>query len=174
MENNLWPKLSVICALSENRVIGKDDKIPWHIREDLLYFKNKTAGHAVILGRKTFESLLSYYQKSGRPLPERVHIIVTRDPSYQTDLKDCYVSRSVDEALNLAREIEKEEVFIAGGEEIFRQTISRVDRLYLTLIKGNFEGNKFFPDYSAFTKVIRKTPGRSEEYNYVFLELEKE
>ena len=168
-----FPKVSIICAVSENRVIGRGDKIPWHIREDLLYFKEKTEGRVVILGRKTFESLLSYYQKSGNLLPKRIHIVVSRDPAYQIRLKDCYLADSVTQALFLAKKLEKKEIFIAGGAEIFNQTIDLADKIYLTLVKGNFEGNKFFPDYSAFTRVVKKTIGKSKDHEYVFLELEK-
>ena len=76
------PKISIICALSENRVIGQGDRIPWHIKADLIHFKEKTLHHTIIMGRNTFDSLLGYYQRNGRPMPERNNIIVTRDKKY--------------------------------------------------------------------------------------------
>ena len=117
------PKLSIICALSENRVIGKGDLIPWHIRADLVRFKEKTLHHTVIMGRGTFDSLLGYYQRSGKPMPERNTIIITRDTAYDPKQERCFVVSSIDGALQKAKEIETEEVFISGGEQIFKQTI---------------------------------------------------
>lgn len=167
------PKVSIIVAVSENRVMGKGERIPWHIREDLIRFKEKTKGHVVIMGRKTFDSLIKYYEKSKRPLPTRTHIIVTRDKNYQVTVPNCFVASSIEKALELAKEKEQTEIFISGGAEIFRQTIGMADKLYLTVVKGNFEGDKFFPDYSDFKKVVFKKEKESEGYKYTFLELEK-
>jgi len=160
--------------MSENRVIGKDNRIPWHIKEDLVRLKNLTIGHVVILGRTTFESMLSYYQKSGKQtMSMRTHIVVTRDRTYTVDADKGFVSHSIDEALAIGKQKEKEEIFIIGGEQIFRQTIAVTDRLYLTIVKGNFEGDAFFPDYSQFTKVIDEEEKDNGEYKYTFLTLEK-
>ena len=182
------PKINIICALSENRVIGNKNRIPWHIKDDLIRFKEKTLHHTVIMGRTTFESLLGYYQKSGKQLPERRHVIVSRDRNYQVHLPDCFVAHSVDDAINLA--IEKEiapsataavaergnggEVFISGGASLFEQTIARANRLYLTLVHGQFEGDTYFPDYSEFTKVIGKEDKKTADgLAYTFLDLER-
>jgi dihydrofolate reductase len=159
--------------MSENRIIGKGDKIPWHIKEDLIRFRDKTIDHTVIIGRKTMESLLSYYKKSGRPLPKRNHIIITRDKNYSVNLPNCYVVNSVIEAVNLAKKIEKKEIFISGGEEIFRQTISLADKLYLTIVKGNFDGDKFFPDYSEFKKIVFEENHAEGDIKFKFVELTK-
>lgn len=167
------PRLSIICALSENRVIGQGDRIPWHIREDLIRFKEKTLHHTVIMGRATFESVAGYYRRAGRPVPDRKHIIVTRDAGYKADLPNCYVVPSIDAALEKGREIEPEEIFVSGGASIFEQTIGKAERLYLTIVKGEFAGDKYFPDYSAFTKVIAREDRGDGKHSYTFLDLER-
>lgn len=171
--------ISLIAALTEKRVIGNKNKIPWHIKDDLLHFKNLTLHHTVIMGRTTFDSLIGYYKKSGKSLPDRRHIIVSRDTNYVLDLPDCFVAHSVDEALKLA--IEKEsaggqeregEVFVSGGASIFEQTIGRADKLHLTIVHGEFEGDTYFPDYSEFKKIIGKETKKTPEgLAYTFLDL---
>src|SRR5260221_14444749 len=130
------PRISIIVAMDEERGIGKNDRIPWHIKEDLVRLKNLTIGHVTILGRSTFESMLGYYQKSGRPtMEQRVHIVITRDENYKVDPKYGFAAYSIEEALALARQKEKEEICIIGGAKIFEQTIHLADRLYITLVK---------------------------------------
>lgn len=157
--------------MSENRVIGKDNKIPWHISEDFKRFKEITRGHPVIMGRKTWESLPI------KPLPGRYNIVITRDLGFKiNDLregKNFIVVSSLEEALKVAKGVEREEIFIIGGGQIFQQAISIADKLYLTIVEGNFEGDAFFPDYSDFKKVVFEQEGKSEGYKYKFLELEK-
>lgn len=171
-------KISMIAAMAENRVIGNKDKIPWHIREDLIRFKEKTTGHPMIIGRKTFESLLAYYKRSGKPMPKRTNVIVTRDKKYAeyvsiNQLIDTFVANSLEEAFKIARQKEKEEILVAGGAQVFDQAIKYADRLYLTIVKGDFEGDAFFPDYSDFKKVIAKKESKDDNYKYTFLDLEK-
>ena len=174
------PKISIICALSENRVIGQGDRIPWHIKADLIHFKEKTLHHTIIMGRNTFDSLLGYYQRNGRPMPERNNIIVTRDKKYLksnvgvsiNQLIDTLVVNSLDEALQKAKEIEKEEIFISGGEQIFKQTIHLAEKLYLTIVEGVFEGDKYFPDYSIFKRLFQRG-GEEKGKRFTFVELEK-
>lgn len=168
------PLISIICALTDDRVIGYQNKIPWHIKDDLVRFKEKTIGHTVIMGRTTFESVAAYYKKSGNPIPDRKHVIVSRDKSYTVSLNNCSVVSSIDEALEKAKSIEKEEIFISGGASIFEQTIGKADRLYLTVVHTKFEGDTYFPDYSAFKKVINKEDRvTSKGTSYTFLDLEK-
>src|SRR5437764_388275 len=100
------PKISIIAAMSENRVIGRDNKLPWHLSADLKRFKKLTIGHVVIMGRKTYESI-------GRPLSNRTNIIITHDTNYH--IENCIVVHSLKDALKKAQEIEKEEIFIIGG-----------------------------------------------------------
>lgn len=178
-------KISIIAAMDEKRGIGKDNKIPWHIKEDLVRLRNLTIGHTVILGRTTYESMLVYYQKSGKPtMSMRTQIVVTRDINYRVDPKYGFVAHSIEEAVRLAREKEAlrqaqglQEIFIIGGARIFEQTIGLADKLYLTIVEdpptGGFGADVFFPDYSEFKKVVFEQKGESEDHKYTFLELER-
>lgn len=182
--------ISLIAALAENRVIGNKNRIPWRIKDDLIRFKQKTLHHTVIMGRTTFDSLMGYYKKSGRPLPDRRHVIISRDMNYTVDLPGCFVAHSVDEAVQIAINEEEltlaayaaaeggpkreEEVFVSGGASIFEQTIGRADKLYLTIVHGEFEGDTYFPDYSAFKKVVGEEKKKTAEgLEYTFLDLER-
>ncbi len=166
-------RISIIAALAENRVIGKGDKIPWHIKEDLIRFRDKTLGHVVIMGRTTFDSMFDYYKSVKKNLPKRIHIIVTRDTDYHINIPDCYVVHSINEALDLGKKLETDEIFISGGQQIFEQTIKLAQRLYLTIVEGDFEGDKFFPDYSDFSKVISEENKQEGNYKFKFVELER-
>jgi len=129
------PKVSIIAAIAENRAIGKNNKLLWRIPEDLKRFKKVTEGHAVIMGRKTYESI-------GKPLPNRLNIIITRNTSYKPPA--CFVFPSLGEALVYAKKYEKEEIFVIGGGEIYRQALPLTDKLYLTVVKGEYEADTFF------------------------------
>lgn len=167
-------KISIIAAMSKNRVIGKNNLVPWHIKEDLIRLKKLTLWHTVVLGRKTFESMVGYYERTGRPtMLQRTHVVVTRDPSYKVDPKFGFAVNSIEEAIKLAKQKEKNEVFVLGGEKIFQQTIDLADKLYLTVVDIEVEGDAFFPDYSQFKKIISEEKKESGGYKYKFLELEK-
>ncbi|MBU0993341.1 MAG: dihydrofolate reductase [Proteobacteria bacterium] len=127
--------LTLIVAMTTNRVIGDNNQIPWHIPEELKLFKKITMGHPILMGRKTFESI-------GRPLPGRTNIVITRDPSYTA--KGCDIYQAIDAAINAHPD---ETIFIIGGAEIFNQTIANADDIYLTLIKKEISGNRFFPEF---------------------------
>lgn len=128
-------KLIIIAALNKSRVIGDKGKIPWHLPDDLKRFKALTMGHAVLMGRKTYESI-------GKELPGRRNVVLTSRQSFAGEHYS-----SIDAAL---RALQAEEtVFIIGGGELFRQTIHRADELLLTLVENNAEGNTFFPEYDA-------------------------
>jgi len=163
--------ISIIAVMDEHRGIGKDDRIPWHIKEDLIRFKNLTVGKTVIMGRKTFESVLSYYAKSKNPIPNRKHIVVTHDAIYHPTTADTYVAHSIEEAIELAKKIEPNEVFISGGGQLFTQGIQYADKLYLTIVKGTFDADTYFPDYSRFSNVISSVQKQDDTYTYTFLEL---
>jgi len=166
--------ISLIAALTEKRVIGNKNRIPWHIKDDLIRFRQKTLHHTVIMGRTTFDSLMGYYRKSGRPIPERNHIIVTRDKTYEVDQPNCFIIYSVKEALEFAKTIEKEEVFVSGGASLFEQTIKFATRLHLTIVHGEFEGDTYFPEYGDFIKIIGKEEKKTDTgLAYTFLELER-
>jgi len=168
------PTISMIVAMDENRGIGYQGKIPWHIKEDLLRFKHLTLGKTVIMGRKTFESVLGYYQKSGRPIPERNHIIITRDRNYQSPLENSFVVDSIEKAIRLAKRIEEKEVFISGGAQTFAQGIKYADKLYLTIVDGEFKTDTVFTEYKhIFKKKIFEEKKEAEDYRFRFVELMK-
>ncbi|MFQ1006910.1 dihydrofolate reductase [Gilliamella apicola] len=133
--------LSVIVAMAHNRVIGLNNQMPWHLPADLAWFKKNTLNKPVIMGRKTFESI-------GRPLPNRHNIVISRqiEPS---DNKISNVSwvKSIDEAISLAQAQQPDEVFIIGGGNIYQQVLPLIDRLYLTHIDAELQGDTYFPDY---------------------------
>ena len=157
-------RISIVVAMDEKRGIGKDNKLMWHIPEDLKRFREITSGHPVIMGRKTYESI-------GRLLPNRTNIIVTRDPNYNVD--GAVIVHSLEEALKVASEKDQEEIFVIGGGQIFVQALAVTDKLYLTIVKGDFAADTFFPDYAAFTRVISKEEKDDGDYQYTFLTLEK-
>jgi dihydrofolate reductase len=159
--------INAIAALAkENQVIGNKGKIPWHIPEDFAHFKNKTMGHPIIMGRKTFETF-------PKPLPGRTHIVITRDTEYKVP-EGVFVSNSVEKAIEIAKEKDGgEEIFIIGGGQIYNEALPFTDRLYLTLIDGNFKGDAFFPEYDDFNKIIAETHSSNEKNTFTFLTLEK-
>lgn len=129
--------VSAIVATDQNGIIGDQGKIPWHLPSDLKYFKRKTLHHHLIMGRKTFASI-------GRPLPQRHTIILTRDPFYA--VTGAQVAHHIPEALTLAYEAGESEAFIAGGGEIYKQSIDLWDRVYLTRVDTKVEGDTRFPE----------------------------
>lgn len=143
-------KLSVIVAMAENRVIGVDGKLPWHLPGDMKHFKQTTMGKPVVMGRKTWESL-------ARPLPGRANIIVTRDLTF--GVEGAYVAHDIDAALALAEGLaaDGDEVMVIGGAEIYAQTLDRADRLYLTEVHLDVEGDAVFPelDEHMWTETLR-------------------
>ncbi|MFA9559872.1 dihydrofolate reductase [Evansella sp. AB-rgal1] len=147
--------ISMIAAMGENRVIGKDGDMPWHIPNDLKYFKQVTSNHAVIMGRKTYDSI-------GKALPNRKNYIVTRDQEFEAP--DGEVFHSVKDAESLMSS--DEEVFVIGGATIYEQFLPIADRLYITLIHEEFEGDTFFPviDEQVW-KVVSSEKGKLDEKN---------
>jgi len=129
--------VSIVVAISQNYAIGKDNKLLWYLPKDLKHFKEITTGHTVIMGRKTYESV-------GKPLPNRRNIIITRQ---RVMIEGCEVVNSVEAALALCKD--EAEVFIVGGAEIYRQALHLTDRIYLTIIHENFEGDTYFPEIKA-------------------------
>ncbi len=130
--------ISVIAAMSENRVIGKDNKLPWYIPEDLAWFKEKTRGKPVIMGRKTHESI-------GKKLPGRLNIVISRDKDYVSSCKYVYIHNSLEDAIKKYEGLD--ELMIIGGSELYKVAIPLADRMYLTRIGASFEGDTFFPEY---------------------------
>ena len=163
------PIISLIVATDSKGGIGKNNKIPWHIPEDIKRFKDLTLGHPVIMGRKTFESILTYLKK---PLPGRTNIVVTRNLDFTYD--GVIVCKTIDEALGKASKLDKNEIFIGGGEQIFNAVVNRADRLYLTEVEGDFGADTFFKHADKFKKVISKEEKNYKEIKFTFLTLERQ
>ena len=132
-------KKIIIAAVAENGIIGKNGEIPWHIPEDLEHFREKTTGHTVVMGRKTFESL----PDSFTPLPNRQNIVLTRSDFEPTE--SVKIANSLDEAWEKA---ENEKIFIAGGAGVYRQTMDIADKMVLTEIHEEYKGDSYFPKFS--------------------------
>jgi dihydrofolate reductase len=138
--------ISLIVAMDKNNLIGGENKLLWNIPGELKRFREITSGHPIIMGRKTHQSI-------GRVLPNRTNIIITRDQDYQVD--GAIVVHSLEEALEKAKsEIGSDEIFVIGGGQIYAQALPVTDRLYLTIVEGEYEGDTHFPDYSAFSRVV--------------------
>ena len=131
--------VSMIAAMGKNRVIGKDNQMMWHLPLEFKYFKDTTMGHCLITGRKNFEA-------QGRPLPGRTNIIVTR--SKDLTLDGCVVVNSIEEALEHAKSIGETEAFITGGGQIYSQGLKYADRIYLTEVDFESDGEVYFPEFS--------------------------
>lgn len=160
------PTLSAIAAMDKNHLIGKNNQLPWHLPADLAHFKAITTGHPILMGRKTHESI-------GRPLPNRTNIVLTRDAHYQAE--GVIVVHTLDEAL--ASCPEAQELFIIGGAEIYQLAFPRLQKLYLTFIHQAFEGDTYFPAFSAkeWREISREDCPADEKnaYAYSFLLLER-
>ncbi len=158
--------ISLLVAMDNNRLIGKDNDLPWHLPADLAYFKRVTMGHSIVMGRKTFDSI-------GRPLPGRENIIITRNTDYKADW--CKVIHSIEEVLEMNQE--DKELFIIGGAEIFKEVLPHADRLYITEIDAVFEGDTFFPAFplSEWQKTFSEEGPRDEKnpYDYKFVVYER-
>ena len=135
-------KVSLIVAVSENYVIGKDNDLIWHLPKDMRFFKETTTGHHVIMGRKNFESIPHKF----RPLPNRTNIVITRQLDYKAE--GCVVVNSIEEALKVAKRNGDDEAFIIGGGQIYKLAIDAglVDRIYLTKVHHCFDGDTIFPE----------------------------
>lgn len=132
--------LSLLVAADENNVIGKDNKLPWHLPQDLKYFKNQTWGLPILMGRKTFESI-------GKPLQGRKNIVITRNRDWKHE--GVEVVHTVEEAVTKAQSFDVKEIFVIGGAEIFKTAFDKAHRIYLTRIHHQFEGDTYFPEVTA-------------------------
>lgn len=151
--------LALIAAVAKNGVIGIDNRLPWHLSLDLQYFKSTTLNHTILMGRKTFDSI-------GKPLPKRRNGVITRDLSWQHD--GCEVWHSVEEAVTgLAQD---EQVFVIGGEEVFKLAFPFATHMYLTEIDHDFPGNVFFPAYEKTAwQEISRIPQQDGEVSFDFV-----
>lgn len=160
------PVVSIIAAIAKNNVIGLKNTLPWNLPADMEHFKQLTKGKPVIMGQKTFESI-------GKPLIGRTNIILTLDKNFTPF--GCQIAYSIKEALDIVKN--SKEVMICGGASIYRQFLPLADKIYLTLIEGDFEGDAFFPEFdrSSWKEVerIENKPDKENPYKYTFLILEK-
>ena len=173
-------KIAAVVAIGRNREIGKDGKLLWRIPDDLKRFKQLTVGHPIILGRKTFESIVGHIAGA---LPERTNIVITRDPDYQQGLTEraldgVLVAYSLEEAIAAAqKEYGAEEIHIGGGAEIYSQALPQIDKLYLTLIDDAAEvggADAFFPEYETeFTKKVFEEAREWNGLKYTWVDLER-
>ncbi|MDP3770652.1 MAG: type 3 dihydrofolate reductase [bacterium] len=158
--------ISLIAAMGRNRVIGKDNALPWKLPADMKRFREITRGKPIIMGRKTFESI-------GRPLPDRMNIVITREHDYRVD--GCVVVHSIEEAIKAAGDAQ--EIMVIGGTSIFEQFLLLAQKMYITLIDHDFEGDTFFPEFDTkeWNEVERSQhqPDDKNRYRYTFLTLER-
>lgn len=165
-------RISAVVAMDSKRGIGKNNRLLFRIKEDFERMRKIIKGKPIIMGRKTYESMLTY--TGGKVIPESTNIVVTHDPKYAEIHKEgCVVCHSLEEALEKARQENPDEIIIFGGAKIYEQAMPIIERLYLTKVSGDFEADTFFPDYSGFKKVIFEENHQSDGLKYKFLDLEK-
>jgi dihydrofolate reductase len=163
-------KIALIVAASQNNVIGLDNQLPWHLPEDLKYFKAVTMGKPILMGRKTYDSI-------GRPLPGRANIVLTRDADWTA--QGVEVVNDLDSAIAVSEKACKaagvDELMIIGGEQIYRKFLPVANKLYLTKVEAEIEGDAFFPaiDSNQWQQVAEKTPEKAGNYAYRFVVLER-
>ena len=154
--------ISIIVAVVKDNVIGKNNQLIWHLPADLKRFKTLTMNHHILMGRKTFESI-------GKTLPGRISIIITSDKNMIFD--GCIIAHSIEDAIKLAQD--DNEIFIIGGDSIYRQSIELVNKLYITKIDADFDGDAFFPemDFSKWILIESQSfqPDEKNQYPYQFL-----
>lgn len=178
--------ISLIAAIGKNRELGKNNKLLWHLPEDLKRFKDLTNGHPIIMGRKTFESI-------GRVLPNRANIVITRNTraflekakSDGMNIRGLIACDSLEAALGIAKDkkaleagmdgvsIDTSKIFIIGGGQIFEQAMGIADRLYLTVVDKEYDADTFFPEYEEFKNVVSKKESSHEGIRYAFIDLTK-
>lgn len=151
--------ITLIAAVAENNALGKDNQLLWHLPDDFKRFKNITSGHYIVMGRKTFESF-------PKPLPNRTHVIITRQNDYAPE--GCLIANSLREAIALCPK--EEEVFIIGGGEIYKQSIALADKLDITRVHHSFEADTFFPEIESSDWLLAETEfhAKDEKHAYDF------
>lgn len=163
-KKNEGPTISIIAVMGKNLAIGKDNSLLWRLPKDLERFKKITSNHPVIMGRKTYESI-------GHPLADRLNIVLSRKPHLK--IEGCFVFASLKKALKFAKEKEKDEIFIIGGESIFIESFPVAEKMYLTIIDDSPQADSFFPEYENNFEVINEKLGEENNYKYKFTELLK-
>lgn len=156
------PRIAYVVAMDDNRLIGRQNDLPWRLPDDMRWFRERTIGKPCIMGRKTYDSLPNRF----RPLPGRLNIVVTRNRDYEAP--GALVVHSVEDALRAAGEVD--EIIIVGGADLFRKLMSLVDRLYLTRVHGAAEGDVYFPEYDAaeWREVFHEEHPSDDRHAYAF------
>ncbi|MBI2004591.1 dihydrofolate reductase [Patescibacteria group bacterium] len=164
-------KVSIVVALGKDRGIGKDGQLLWHIPEDLKRFKLLTMGHPVIMGRKTFESIVAVL---GKALPGRTNIVVTRSSTLLgVDDPNVVIVHSLEEAIQKASEVDQKEIFVVGGAQIYEQALPLAYKMYLTLVDDEKESDAYFPPYEhLFTKKLSEEIREHDGLRYRWIDLE--
>ena len=163
--------ISIIAAVSWNNVIGIDNKLPWNLRSDLTNFKKLTSGHAVVMGRKTFESI------GGKPLKNRLNVVISKSDRWYDDLNIITCS-SLEEAIDVLRsDGSNNEIFIIGGQSLYLQSLSMASKIYLTCVKAIVEGDTYFPfinpkEWKEISRVAYKK-GEQDQYDFDIVELKR-
>lgn len=156
--------ISLIAALAENHVIGKNNDLPWKLPDDMRFFMETTKGHHVIMGRKNYDSLKDKY----KPLPNRTNIVVTRQRDFKAP--GCIVVNAIEESLNIAKRNNEPEAFVIGGAEIYKLTMDKANRLYLTEIHAQVDGDTYFPEFNKteWKEIERKHHPADDRHRYPF------
>lgn len=156
--------ISMIAAVSKNQVIGKNNDLPWKLPDDMKFFMETTKGHHAIMGRKNYESIPHKF----KPLPNRTNIVVTRQNNFNAP--GCIVVDSLEKGLAIARDNQEAEAFIIGGAEIYKLGMPYANRLYLTEINAEIQGDTFFPQYdkAKWREISRVHHGKDERHSYEF------
>ncbi len=156
--------ISLIAAITENRVIGRNNDLPWHLPDDMKYFMQTTKEHYVIMGRRNYDSIPEKF----RPLPNRTNIVVTRQKNFKAE--NCSIVHSIEEGLQLAVKADQKEVFIIGGAEIYAKGLPKANRMYLTEIHGTLEGDTYFPEFdkNQWKEVSRKHHPTDDRHVFAF------
>lgn len=156
--------ISLIAAVAQNRVIGKENDLPWRLPDDMKYFMQTTSGHHVLMGRKNYDSLPDKF----KPLPNRINIVVTRQNNFIAS--GCTLVSSIEKGIDLALENNETELFVIGGAQIYKQSLERANYLYLTEINAEIEGDTYFPSFEPndWEEVSRKHHGIDDKHRYSF------
>ena len=162
-------RICAVVAIGKNPEPGNEGKLLWHIPEDLKRFKALTLGHPIIMGRKTFESIVAYL---GKPLPGRTNIVVTHDAGWSHE--GAVVAHSLEEAIEKAKTLDNVEIHIGGGAQIYEQALPRIDKLHLTLVDSSADADSFFPPYEhLFTKKVFEEKREWNGLKYTWTDLER-
>lgn len=161
--------ISIIVAMTPENVIGKNNALLWHLPADMKHFRQLTTGHCIVMGRKTFDSI-------GRPLPNRTNIVITRNQTWQYE--GCIIANSLEDALIIAKKEEQnQEIFIIGGGNIYKQALPLADKIYLTIVETEIQGDTFFPeiDLEQWQEISHKKHTKDDKnlFDYSFITLQR-